>query len=111
MLLCCCLSVTIAIASIVRSRSGCSCSCCCGVPITIAIVKLCSSCTWKEETVGNALDSGRVDIVVDDKGLLLVRILHNCHGVVCAPGFTLPLSDRVLFVVVVAAAAAVVFWL
>ena len=71
----------------------------------------CSSCTWREgRHGGNTLDIGRVDIVVDDKGLLLVRVLRDCHVVVCVSRFPfllpLPLpSDRVLIVV----AAAVVF--
>ena len=71
----------------------------------------CSGYTWREEHVGNALDSGRDDIVVDDKGLLLVRVLRDCHVVVCVSRFPLtlplPLSDRVLVVVT----AAVVFQL
>ena len=35
--------------------------------IAIAIVESYFGCTWREERIGNALDSGRVDIVVDDK--------------------------------------------
>ena len=68
----------------------------------------CSGCAWREGRVDNALDRGRVDIIVGDKGLLPVRVLRNCHVVVCMPRFTLPpLSDRVPVV----AAAAVVFQL
>ena len=66
-----------------------------------------SGCTWKEGCVGNALDSGRVDIAVDDKGMLPVRVLRDCHVVVFVSRFTLPpLLDRVPVV-----AAAVVFGL
>ena len=43
----------------------------------------CSGCTWREGRVDNALDSGRVDIIVEDKGLMAVRVLRNCHVVVC----------------------------
>ena len=50
-------------------------------------------CTWREGRVDTALDSRRVDIVVDDKELWAVRALRNCHVVVCVS--QLPLSDRV----------------
>ena len=63
--------------------------------IAIAIAKSYSSCTWREERVGNDLDSGRVDIIVDAKGMLPVRVLHDCH-VVCVSRLPLPLLDRVL---------------
>ena len=107
---CCCLRVTIAIA-IVTSRSGCSC-CCCGVLIAVAIDGSCSGYIWREERVGKALDSGRVDIVIDYKGLLPVRVPRDCHRkltdrvpfvVAAAVVFRLPLllSDRVLVVVAV----------
>ena len=62
----------------------------------------CSSCTWREERVGNALDSRRVDIIADDKGLLSVHVLRDCHAVVCMSRLPLPLSDRVPVVVVTA---------
>ena len=83
---------------------------CCYLRVTIATVgsRWSSSCTWREGRVGNALDSRRVNIVVDDKGLLLVRVLRNCHVVVCVSRLPLSLplpSDRVPVVV----AAAVVF--
>ena len=42
----------------------------------------CSGCTWREGCVGNDLDSGRVYIVVDDKGLLPVRVPQLCCLVV-----------------------------
>ena len=61
----------------------------------------CSGCTWREEHVGNALDSGHVDIVVVDKGLLPVRVLRDCHGVVCVSRLPLPLLDCVLVAAVV----------
>ena len=44
-----------------------------------------------------------VDIVVDDKGLLPVRVLRDCHVVVCIMSrLPLPLSDRVPAVIVAA---------
>ena len=61
----------------------------------------CSCCTWREGHIGNVLDRGRVDVVVDDKGLLLVRVLRDCHVVVCVPRLPLPLLDRVLVAAVV----------
>ena len=42
--------------------------CCLRVMIAIAIVGLRSGCAWREGCVGNDLDSGRVHIIVDDKG-------------------------------------------
>ena len=82
-LLCCCLCVTIAIA-IAIVGSGSSCSCCCD-PIAIAIVgsRWCSGCTWREGRHGDKdADRERVNIVVDDTGLLLVRVsLLCCLGV------------------------------
>ena len=65
----------------------------------------CSSFTWREGRVsGNDLDSGRVHIVVDDKGLLPVRVLRDCRHVVCVSRLPLllPLSDRVMVVVAAA---------
>ena len=62
----------------------------------------CSSCTWREGRVGNALDSERVDIVVGDKELLPVRGLHNCNVVVCVSRLPLPLPDRVPVVIAAA---------
>ena len=59
------------------------------------LLLLCSSCTWREGRVGNALDNERVDIVVDDKGLLPVNVLRDCRVVVCVSRLLLPLSDRV----------------
>ena len=59
----------------------------------------CSGCTWREGRVGNALDRKRVDIVVDDKGLLLVRVFHNCYAVFCVSRLLLSLSVRVPVVI------------
>ena len=56
---------------------------CCYLRVAIAIVGSRFGCTWREGRGGNGLDSGRVDIVVDDKGLLPVCVLCNRHGVVC----------------------------
>ena len=107
---CCCLCVTIVIAiDIVGSRSGCSCCCCCGV--LIAVVGSCfPGYIWREERVGKALDSGHVDVVVDDKGLSPVRVPRNCKSTDRVPvvvaavvvfRLSLPLSDHVLVVVAV----------
>ena len=64
----------------------------------------CSSCTWREgRQGGNALDSGRVDIVVNDKGLLPVCVLCDCNIVACVSRLQLSLSDRVPVVLVAAA--------
>ena len=41
--------------------------------IAIAIVGSCSGCTWREKRIGNALDSGRVDIA------MLLSVCHDCH--------------------------------
>ena len=103
-LLSCCLRVKIAI---VGSRSGCSC-CCYGV--LIAIAGSCSGYIWRGKCVGKALDSGRVGIVVGDKGPSLVRVPRNCKltdrvPVVVAAAVVLrlplPLSDHVLVIVAV----------
>ena len=61
----------------------------------------CSGCTWREGRVGNAVDSGRVDIIVDDKGMLPVHVLCDCHVVVWVSRLPLPLPlpDRVVVVV------------
>ena len=68
----------------------------------------CYGCTWRERRHGDKdVDRGRVDIVVGDKGLLPVRVLRDCHVVVCVSQLPLPLSwsllDRVPVVVLVAA--------
>ena len=55
------------------------------------------------KTCWQALDSGRVNIVVDDKGLLLVRVLCDCRVVVCMSRLPLPLPSDCVPVVVVAA--------
>ena len=60
---CCCLRITIAIA----------------IAIVAAAVGSCFGYIWREERVGKALDSGCVDIVVDDRGLLPVRVPRDCH--------------------------------
>ena len=63
LLLCCCLCITIAIA--------------------IAESCWCFGCTWRKGRVGNALDRGCVDVVVDDKELLRETSKHaldcNCN--------------------------------
>ena len=66
----------------------------------------CSGYTWREGRHGvHDLDRGRVDVVDDAKRLLMVRVLRDCHVVVCVS--RLPLPDCVSVVV----AAAVVFLL
>ena len=42
------------------------------LPLLDRVLVWCSNYTWREGRVGNAFHSGRVDIVVDDKGLLPV---------------------------------------
>ena len=61
----------------------------------------CSGCTWREGRFGNALDSRRVDVVDDAKGMLPVRVLRDGH-VFCVSRLPLPLplSDRVPVVLV-----------
>ena len=90
-----------------------NCHCHCRIAFRLLLL-WCSSCTWREERVGNALDSGRVDIVVDDWTvagpcssrlpccylcvMITIAIVGSRSGCSCCCGgvrLPLPLSERV----------------
>ena len=80
------------------------CHCQIAFRLQLLLLLWCSGCAWRELRVGNALDSRRVDVVVDDNILVPVHVPRDCHVVVCVSRLSLTLSDRVVV-------AAVVFWL
>ena len=60
----------------------CYCYCYCRIAFWLYLIAIativgsrwCSGCTWREGRHGNALDSRRVDVVDDAKGLLLIPV-------------------------------------